>query len=197
MLNDALAFAGASISWLELFAFICALAGVALTALENPWGWPVSAIASLLYGWLFVEHRLYGDGLLQLYFIAVSLWGWRLWRTSNATHATPLRIHRLSVRDSAILAGALGAGWLMLGALLARFTDTDVPWFDAAPTVGSIAAQALVARKALQGWHLWIVVNAIAIALFSWKALWLTALLYALLLALAWVALRRWRRLCP
>lgn len=210
MHDIALEFAGGAATWLELLAFSCALTGVALNALENRWGWPVSAISSVLYGWLFFEHRLYGDSALQLYFIAVSIWGWRLWQdrpaessrpdgqaTTTAQSAPPIRIRRLGRSALLRLAIGLAAAWLATGMLLSSWTDTDVPWWDAAPTVGSIAAQAMVARKVLQAWHLWVLVNAIAMALFAFKALWLTALLYALLLMTACGALVRWRRLCP
>jgi nicotinamide mononucleotide transporter len=197
MLDTALEFAGAAVSWLELAAFALALAGVALTALERHWGWPLSIMASALYGWLFFEHRLYGDSALQLYFIAISGWGWWLWSRPVADGRPALEVRRLGLPALLAVGVTLLACWLALGALLARLTDTDVPWFDAAPTVGSVVAQALLARKILQAWHLWIAVNAIAIALFAWKALWLTAILYALLLALSIAALVRWRRLCP
>ena len=196
MLQPALEFAGVSISWLEIPAFVTALTGVALTALERSTGWLLSVVSSALYAWLFFEARLYGDSALQLYFIAISVWGWQLWRRGASPSQTAPAVHRLDTRARWQLIVVLLAAWLALGSLLSRFTDTDVPWFDAAPTVGSIVAQALLARKALEAWHLWILVNAIAVALFAWKSLWLTAILYALLLALAVAALLRWRRLC-
>ena len=196
MLKTALEFAGVSISWLEIAAFVTALAGVALTALERSTGWLLSVVSSALYAWLFFEARLYGDSALQLYFIAISVWGWQLWRRGTGPSQTAPAIHRLDTRTRWRLIVVLLAAWLAVGLLLSRFTDTDVPWFDAAPTVGSIVAQALLARKALEAWHLWIVVNAIAVALFAWKSLWLTAILYTLLLALAVAGLLRWRRLC-
>lgn len=196
MLKTALEFAGVSISWLEIAAFVTALAGVALTALERTAGWLLSVVSSALYAWLFFDARLYGDSALQLYFIAISVWGWQLWRRGTGPSQTAPAIHRLDTRKRWQLIVVLLAAWLAVGLLLAHFTDTDVPWFDAAPTVGSILAQALLARKALEAWHLWIVVNAIAVALFAWKSLWLTAILYSLLLALAVAGLLRWRRLC-
>ena len=86
----ALNFAGTSVSWLELIAFAFALGGVVLTARVSPWGWPPTIVASALYGWLFFEHRLYGDAALQLFFIAVSIWGWRAWlRPSRPTDGQP------------------------------------------------------------------------------------------------------------
>lgn len=209
MLDTAFDIAGHTISRLELLAFALALAGIALTARVSVWGWPPTIAASALYGWLFYEHRLYGDAALQAFFIAVSVWGWRAWLSpppqspaqpppsSEPKQSLGLRPGIRSLPNAALfkLGLAVCISWLVTGALLARFTDTDVPWLDAAPTAGSIFAQVLLARKILQAWVLWIGVNAIAIALFVTKALWLTALLYALLLALSVIGWRHWRRL--
>jgi nicotinamide mononucleotide transporter len=104
-------------------------------------------------------------------------------------------VRSLDGRVTRRLALALVACWAVLGALLARFTDTDVPWFDAAPTTGSVFAQVLLARKFVQAWALWIGVNLIAVALFASKSLWLTALLYLIFVVLSVAGWRRWRRL--
>ena len=197
MLEPALHFAGSSVSWLELWAFALALGGVVLTARVSPWGWPPTIVASALYGWLFFEHRLYGDAALQLFFIAVSAWGWRAWLRTTPADASRVGsgVRSLDGRVTRRLALALVACWAVLGALLARFTDTDVPWFDAAPTAGSVFAQVLLARKFVQAWALWIGVNLVAVALFAGKSLWLTALLYLIFVALSVAGWRRWRQL--
>ena len=74
-----------------------------------------------------------------------------------------------------------------------RFTDSNVPWLDALPTVGSVAghlaARAQVHRELVD----WIAVNAFSVALFGYKQLWLTVILYALFTALSWAGLRSWR----
>lgn len=203
----ALHIAGTSVSWLELVAFAFALGGVVLTARVSPWGWPPTVVASALYGWLFLEHRLYGDAALQLFFIAVSIWGWRAWlRPSLATDGqaplgqtplsrAPLSVSSLSRTALTRLLIALGATWLATGLVLSRFTDTDVAWLDAALTAGSLFAQVLLARRYREAWALWIGVNTIAVALFAIKSLWPTAILYAILLALSVLGWRHWRRL--
>jgi nicotinamide mononucleotide transporter len=202
MLDSALFFAGTSVSWLELIAFAFALAGVVLTARVSPWGWPPTMVASALYGWLFFEHRLYGDAALQLFFIAVSIWGWRAWLRplptpddTRASGQTRLSVRSLSQPARLRLSIALGTTWLATGTVLSRFTDTDVAWLDAAPTAGSLFAQVLLARRYCEAWALWMGVNAIALALFAIKSLWLTAILYALLLALSVLGWRHWQRL--
>lgn len=89
------------------------------------------------------------------------------------------------------------SGWvvgaLLLGVLLGRWTDSDVPFLDAFPTAGSALGQWMLARKYLENWWVWIVVNAMSVGLFAWKGLWLTVVLYAVLGVMAVFGLRRWR----
>jgi len=70
-----------------------------------------------------------------------------------------------------------------------------VPYFDALPTVASIAGQILLGRKFVENWPVWVGVNVVSVALFATKGRWLTVLLYALFTLLALVGWRAWRRL--
>jgi nicotinamide mononucleotide transporter len=78
--------------------------------------------------------------------------------------------------------------------MLSRFTDSDVPWLDAFPTAGSVIAQILLARKYVDTWWVWLGVNVGSVALFGYKDLWLTALLYLIFIGLSVQGLMRWRR---
>jgi len=149
--------------------------------------------SSLLYGWLFADSRLYGEAALQGFFAAISLWGWRQWlRGGSAVDGVP-RISRIGPHRLAFALGGWAIGALALGLALDRFTDSDVPWLDAVPTAGSVLGQWMLARKHLENWAIWIAVNLLSVALFAWKELWLTALLYLLLAALAMAGLTGWR----
>ena len=85
--------------------------------------------------------------------------------------------------------------WPLLGSFLRHVTDSDVPWWDALPTTGSLAGQWLLGRKYVENWPVWVAVNAVSIGLFAWKGLWLTVLLYALFLLMALWGWRAWQRL--
>ena len=88
---------------------------------------------------------------------------------------------------------AVLVAWPLLGALLRRFTDTDVPWWDALPTAGSVAGQWLLGRKYVENWLVWLAVNLVSIGLFAYKGLWLTVVLYALFALLSVAGWRAWR----
>ncbi len=201
MLDVAFTILGAGVTWLEVIAFALALGCVIFNVLEIHWAWPLAIAASLLYAWLFFASRLYGDVAVQTFFVISSVWGWYQWlfgrRRSSAGAAAPLRIARLNGRRRVLVVMLWLALWPLLGALLARFTDTDVPYFNAFPTVGSFIGQILLALKFIETWPVWLVVNAVSIVLYSTKSLWLTAVLYLIFGLLAIAGWRRWRRFIP
>jgi nicotinamide mononucleotide transporter len=155
----------------------------------------LAIISSLLYALLFADSKLYGEAGLQFIFIAVALWGWWQWLHGRAGDGAALHVHRLNTRTRWAAAAATLAAWPLLGLLLQRATDSDVPFLDALPTVGSITGQILLGRKLVENWPVWVAVNIVSVGLFAYKALWLTAILYAIFTVLALVGWRAWQRL--
>lgn len=202
-LNEALAFAapllapaftlwGSPATWLEIVAFVLSLAMVACNLRVDPRAWPLAIASSALYALLFASHRLYGEASLQLLFIAVSCWGWWQWLRGRGDDGRALRVHALDARSRAVAAALTLAAWPLLALLLRRFTDSDVPWLDALPTVGSVTGQLLLGRKLIENWPVWLAVNLFSVGLFAFKGLWLTVLLYALFALLSIVGWRVW-----
>jgi len=187
--------AGAAITWLELLAFALALAMVLFNIRVNPIGWPLAIASSLLYFLLFWRSRLYGDASLQLFFVAVAGWGWWQWLRGTGAAGHALAVRRLGARGRIVALLALAMAWPAVALFLARFTDTDVPWWDAFPTAASVLGQWLLGRKYVENWPTWIVVNVVATALFAYKGLWLTVVLYAIFVVLSFVGWRAWQRL--
>lgn len=186
---------GAPASWLELLAFVLALAMVGFNIRVNPLGWPLAIVSSLLYFALFWDSKLYGEASLQIVFAVVALWGWWQWLSGTQRDGSSLRVRRLTPRALLLCAIAMAAAWPLLGALLARISDSDVPWWDAFPTAGSLIGQWLLGRKYVENWPVWLIVNVVSVALFAFKGLWLTVLLYAVFAALSLVGWRAWQRL--
>jgi nicotinamide mononucleotide transporter len=182
---------GSPVTWLELVAVVLSVWMVVCNMRVDPWAWPLAIASSLLYGVLFASSRLYGEATLQLFFVAVSVWGWHQWLRGRGE---ALRVHALGMRAHWMVAGLTLAGWPLLGSALAAGTDSDVPYLDALPTVGSITGQLLLGRKLIENWLVWLAVNALSIALFALKGLWLTVLLYAVFAVLSWAGWRVWRR---
>lgn len=186
---------GAGFSALEMVAFLMAVAMVVFNIRVNPLGWPLAIASSLLYFLLFWNSRLYGDASLQIFFALIGAWGWWQWLRGSAADGAALRVTALAPRDRFLVALAWLLAWPLTALFLRRYTDTDVPWWDAFPTAGSVVGQWLLGRKHFENWPAWIVVNTVSVGLFAYKGLWLTALLYAVFIVMSWAGWREWRRL--
>ena len=187
--------AASAITWLEIVAFVLAVAMVVFNIRVNPMGWPLAIVSSLLYFALFWNSRLYGDASLQIFFAAVALWGWWQWLRGTQADGRALQVRRLGARGRLAALLLLGLAWPALGLFLKRFTDTDVPWWDAFPTAASVLGQWLLGRKYVENWPTWVVVNVVSIGLFVYKGLWLTVLLYAIFVAMSFAGWRAWKQL--
>jgi nicotinamide mononucleotide transporter len=188
---------GSPVTGIEVIAFVLSVWMVVCNIRVNPLGWPLAIAASLLYALLFASVRLYGEASLQLLFVAVAGWGWWQWLRGRGGDGLALQVRALTRRARWWTLGLTLAAWPALGAVLHQLTDSDVPWLDALPTVGSITGQILLGRKLTENWPVWVAVNLVSIVLFTFKALWLTVILYALFTAMALVGWRAWRALQP
>ncbi len=187
----------------ELAGFVLSLAMVFCNIKEIHWGWPLAIASSVLYGMVFWNSQLYGEASLQVMFVLTSLWGWRQWLTGKQTDLAqahdpeapaPLKISRLlpSERQKALLTAMLA--WPALTFFLYRFTDSQVAVWDALVTTLSLLAQYLLAKKKLENWWVWLVVNLLTIGLMLVKSLWLTAVLYLIFAVLSYVGLKAWQK---
>jgi nicotinamide mononucleotide transporter len=186
---------GSPVTWLEIAAFVLAVWMVVCNMRVRPLAWPLAIASSLLYFLLFWSARLYGDASLQIVFVAVAFWGWWQWLRGHAADGQALRVRALGPRGRLLAIAAWLAAWPLIGLFLQRYTDTDVPFWDAFPTAGSLVGQWLLGRKHIENWPAWIAVNVVGVALFAYKGLWLTVLLYALFTVMAAYGWRAWQRL--
>jgi nicotinamide mononucleotide transporter len=181
----------------EVIGTVLGIIGVWLMIRQNIWGWPVGLVQVAVYAWVFFDAKLYSDALLQIAFFVIQAYGWWHWlrgvgKTSSAQSGLP--VTRLSV-------GAV-AGWVVAGTLLTagwgwfmhRTTDAALPWWDAYILVFSLISQWLQARKKLENWVGWVVVNAVAVGVYWVKDLHLTAGLYLVFLGMAVWGWREWTK---
>ncbi len=186
MLENAFTLLGAAVSWLEVVAFVLALANISCNVLEIHWGWPLSIVASGLYAWLFYTSGLYGEASVNIFFALTSVWGWWQWLHGHrADSQAALRIARLDRRGWLWSASGYAVAWLAFALLLWHWTDSEVPVADAFVTAGSVVGTVLLGRKFIENWPLWLMVNAASIVLFAYKGLALTVVLYVIFFVLA------------
>lgn len=181
-------------TWLEIIGFVLAVWMVFGNIFEKLWAWPLAIVSSLLYFGLFWRSKLYGDASLQIFFAVLAAWGWWQWWRGVRPDGSTLNVVRLTSQQAWQVVAACAVLWPVTAYFLITFTDSDVPWWDAFPTAVSLVAQYLLARKYLENWLLWTVVNVVSIGLYIYKGLWLTVLLYGVFIALSVIGWRTWRR---
>ena len=193
-MNESLSLFGlATTTPLEILSFALSVATVWLNIRQNHWAWLFAILSSAMYGMVFFESKLYGDMALQLVFITVSFWGWYQWlHGPGEDHTLPVRV--LESRARIVSGLAWAGGYLFLAWFLKSFTDTDVPHADGFLTAGSLVGQALLSRKKIENWHVWIIVDVLYVALYIHKGLMLTAVLYGMFVLMAIAGLRAWQR---
>ncbi len=177
----------------ELIAAILALAYLVLAARQNFWCWPCALVSTAIYLWLFFERALYQQSLLQVFYIAMAIYGWWHWRRGGAGDGA-LTVSRWQPAQHAVAASLVLALTLVTGWLEARFTPAPYPYLDAFTTWGSVVTTWMVARKVLENWLYWLVVDSVMVYLSYVARLPATVLLFVIYLGIVVAGFFAWRR---
>ncbi|MDO1444733.1 nicotinamide riboside transporter PnuC [Rhodocytophaga aerolata] len=180
-------------NWLEIAGVITGFICVYLNAKENIWGWPLGIISCFLYIFIMYNARFYADMWLQVVYVFLNAYGWYQW-LYGGENQTELKVTNASRQQLGVL---LPVGVLATGAAyyyFSTFTDAAQPFWDSFNTAFSLVAVYLQAKKKLESWILWIMVDIIYIPLFFFRGLHLTSLLYIAYLVLATMGYILWRR---
>ncbi len=179
-------------SWqVEALAAALLLANVWLVARRSLWNYAFGIAAVGVYAFVFFQAKLYAAFGLQFLFLGLNLYGLSNWRTAQAEEGEVM-VGRLSTAER------IGTGFatlklaVLLGVLLAHSTDAVLPYWDAANTALALAAQYWQARRRVETWPLWVLVNIGSVGLYATQALWFTSAVYALLLLVALYGWREW-----
>ncbi|HTW79402.1 MAG TPA: nicotinamide riboside transporter PnuC [Terracidiphilus sp.] len=185
-------------NWLEIAGVVSTLLGIWLTTKRLLICWPVTLLADFIYLVVFYQARLFSDALLQIFFVAFTLYGWWHWwrgvREEGEVRVVPLGVRSGIVAMAAGAAGAVVLSRLMLylGSLL--HVTIALPHLDATLASYSLVASWWQARKHIANWWLWVAVDLVYVGEYIYKDLWLTAPLYLMLVGLAVLGLLDWRK---
>jgi nicotinamide mononucleotide transporter len=182
---------------LEAAGVLFSVLYLVLAIRENLWCWPAAFLSSALTIVVMFGARLYSEAALNVFYAAMAVYGWYQWRYGGRAFGRgtpelpirvwPLKVHALAIGGS-VLASAV-VGWLM-----SRHTQAAFPYLDAFVTVSSVVTTYMVARKILENWLYWLVVDSLSLYLYLQRELYLYAGLFALYLVLVVIGLVRWHR---
>ncbi len=188
-----LLYALAQVSAVEWVAVVLALAYLLLAIRQDAWCWACAIASALLYLFLFGRAGLYMQAALQLFYVGTSIYGWRAWHGTGTQAGLPVR--RWPLIRHVIAIASVVAVTLVNGTIVAKSSGASfVPYVDAAIAWGSVLTTLLVARKVLENWLYWIVLDLAAAGLYWTQGLYATALLFLLYCVLAWRGYREWAR---
>ena len=182
-----------SISAWEATAVVLALAYLVLAIRENIYCWFAAIVSTSIYIVLMYQAGLYMESILQVFYIAMAVYGWYSWKHGEGPdHRLPVSswpLNRHAAPLALILLLTLASGFA-----LSRYSDAAMPYIDSFTTWGAIVTTWMVAKKILQNWHYWFIIDSVSVYLYVSRGLWLTALLFILYLALIVIGYREWRK---
>ena len=177
----------------EVVAVVAAILYLLLAIRENIWCWLFAGISTALYVWLFANAKLYMESALNVFYFAMAIYGWLMWRRGGRDHG-PLAISRWPMRVHAIAIGVIFLLVLVSGYLLSQYTDAAFPYVDSATTFAAVWATFLVARKVLENWWYWLVIDVVSVWIYWSRDLELTALLFIVYVLMVPFGLMHWTR---
>ena len=180
-------------SVLEAAAVILAILYLLLAIRQNIWCWLCAGISTAIYVYLFLDARLYMESALNVFYFAMAIYGWSVWyggRTEE--HELPVSVWPFAVHGYAL--GAIGVASLISGYLLDNYTQAAFPYIDSMTTWGAIWATFLVARKVLENWWYWLVIDVASIFIYWLRDLQLTSLLFVVYVIMIPFGLVSWTR---
>jgi len=175
---------------LEAVGTFFAACYVVLATRQIIWCWPSGLVAGVLMFIVLLESKLYPSALLQIYFFAMSIYGWYEWKRGGEQHlgvqVNWLPVSRHLIIVATVIAAALISGWLWTG------TEATNPYLDSFVMIVSIVATFMVARKIIENWIYWLVADSVYIYLYLSNDLFFYAGLSVFYMIMASIGLRAW-----
>lgn len=183
---------------LEWVAAISGIMCVYLLTKENILAWIFGLVSVSLYVYIFWINKLYSDTILHIVYVILNAYGLYVWtrkeEPKKGDDAAVLHITWLSPQHRWLYLLLILGGSLLWGFGMERYTDASYPYPDAFTTVASLVAQYLIARKKIENWLIWIVVDVVAIVIYSYKGIWVTSGLYVVYFVLSAQGYLKWKK---
>lgn len=179
---------------IELIGTLSGLLFLYFEIKQSKWLWPIGLFSSLMYIYVFFVSKFYADMGLQFYYVFISIYGWFHWERSKELNKQELPVVCLSkpLFFKLLLVSLLV--YILIAFVLINFTDSPLPYWDSFTTALSIVATWMLARKILEQWLVWVLVNFVSMGLYFYKALYPTAILFAIYTALALYGYYQWKK---
>ena len=186
------------LSYAEVLGTIFGLASVFLATKQNILTWPAYIIQIFFFFSIFYQIQLYSDMFLQIYFLGIAILGWITWSKEKPTSQP---IHFLTIKQRLWIMVVLIISSLLIGIIVKDLhiyfpsifkKAASYPFIDTFVTMLSIAASILIARRFIETWVLWFIVDIISVVLYIKKGVFFISLEYCIFLGLGVYGLYSW-----
>jgi len=180
--------------YVEILGVIFSILYLFFSIRQNILLWPMGIASALLYMVVFFQSKFYADMGLNAYYVVISIYGWLLWKRGKEQQDSGLPVSRLGKKNAVILLLITTAAFVGIGILLKEYTDSPIPYWDAFTTAVSFTATWMLARKILENWILWIIVDLVSMGLYLYRGLYPTLLLFGIYTTMAVIGYIKWLR---
>jgi nicotinamide mononucleotide transporter len=181
----------------EVVAVALGLAYLVLAMRQNSWCWYAAFGSTAIYSWLFWSVSLPMESALNVYYLAMAIYGWWCWQhggqQQNSGQDSQLAIQSWGIKHHLMAISVVAVLTLVSGYLLSANTEAALPYLDSFTTWGAVVTTWMVTRKVLENWLYWIVVDGAAVYLFFDRELYLTSLLMLIYVGMVIAGWLRWR----
>ncbi|MGK0292951.1 MAG: nicotinamide mononucleotide transporter [Porticoccaceae bacterium] len=184
-----------SFDWvnLETLAVALGMSYLLLAMRENSLCWYCAFFSTAIYVYIFGDVSLYMESALNVYYMGMAVYGWLQWQKGGANHSG-VEIVRWTAKHHIICVLVILIASVISGYLLSVNTDARLPYLDSFTTWASVLTTVMVARKVLENWLYWIVINSVSIYLYIDRDLDQTAAMFTLYLVLSVLGYVVWKK---
>lgn len=170
-----------------------ALVYIVLAIKQSLWCWPAAFVSTLIYSILFYDVSLLMDSALNIYYLLMAVYGWYSWKYGGKLQEKDLSVTTYGLNKNIQIIISLTISSSILGFLMSRYTSADFAYVDSFTTVFAVFATYMLAKKVLENWIYWIIIDVISIYIYIQKGLNLTAILFVIYTVLAYIAYKQWK----
>ena len=182
-------------NYIEIIGSILSLIYLYLSIKQKGSLWIFGFLCSALYVVVFMQAKFYADMSLQFYYLAVSVFGWITWHRAKNDTKVELKIKRTTLTSAVIIAFIALCIYVVYAYVLMNYTDSPLPRADSFTTALSIVATWMLARKMIEHWLLWIIIDTVSAGMYFYKELYPTAILFIIYTIMAVVGYWQWKRM--
>ena len=179
---------------MEITAVVFAIIYLLLAVKQDVRCWYAAIFSSFLYFFIMMSANLYMEAYLQIFYIFMAIYGWFQWNKISEDRSKFI-VRTWSIKQHLIVISSVISLAYISGSLLNIYTEAALPFIDALTTWGAIIATYMVAKKLLENWIYWFVIDSISVLLFMSRGLYLTSVLFFVYLIIIYFGYKSWTKI--